>query len=194
VALVAAAILGFGLGSYVASRDDHPGPDSVDVAFLQDMRRHHDQATVMSLDVVRRGDADPQVRAVAEEILLGQQLESGLMVQLLRSWGREEQSDDDAPPMPGMATEEQLAQLRSLRGVEADRMFVELMIAHHQGGIDMALRAAEEASSDDVRELAVPVLAHRIIVDPEAEFTGVTAEDIVTQALADVAPPAYRAA
>jgi len=50
------------------------------------------------------------------------------------------------------------------------------------------------ATPDDVRELAVPVLAHRIIVDPEAEFTGVTAEDIVTQALADVAPPAYRAA
>lgn len=47
---------------------------------------------------------------------------------------------------------------------------------------------------DDVRELAVPVLAHRIIVDPEAEFTGVTAEDIVEQALTDVAPPAYRAA
>jgi MoxR-like ATPase len=47
---------------------------------------------------------------------------------------------------------------------------------------------------DDVRELAVPVLAHRIIVDPEAEFSGTTAEDIVSQALADVAPPAYRAA
>jgi MoxR-like ATPase len=47
---------------------------------------------------------------------------------------------------------------------------------------------------DDVRELAVAVLAHRIIVDPEAEFTGVTAEDIVEQALAEVAPPAYRAA
>ena len=47
---------------------------------------------------------------------------------------------------------------------------------------------------DDVRELTMPVLAHRIIVDPEAEFTGVTAEDIVAQALAEVAPPAYRAA
>ncbi|MFK4728329.1 AAA family ATPase [Agromyces mediolanus] len=47
---------------------------------------------------------------------------------------------------------------------------------------------------DDIRELAVPVLSHRIIVDPEAEFTGVTATDIVARALADVAPPAYRAA
>jgi len=47
---------------------------------------------------------------------------------------------------------------------------------------------------DDVRELAVPVLAHRIIVDPESEFAGVTAQDIVGRVLVEVAPPAYRAA
>ncbi|WP_169053952.1 MoxR family ATPase [Agromyces sp. H66] len=47
---------------------------------------------------------------------------------------------------------------------------------------------------DDVRELAVPVLAHRIIVDPESEFAGTTAQDIVERVLVEVAPPAYRAA
>ncbi|WP_460572264.1 AAA family ATPase [Humibacter soli] len=47
---------------------------------------------------------------------------------------------------------------------------------------------------DDVRELAVPVLAHRVIVDPEAEFAGVRAEDIVDRAVATVNPPVYRAA
>ncbi|MET0974510.1 MAG: MoxR family ATPase [Leifsonia sp.] len=47
---------------------------------------------------------------------------------------------------------------------------------------------------DDVRELAVPVLAHRIIVDPEADFAGVTAEKIVDRILVDIEPPAYRAA
>jgi MoxR-like ATPase len=47
---------------------------------------------------------------------------------------------------------------------------------------------------DDVRDLAVPVLAHRIVVDPEAEFSGVKAEDIVSRILIDIAPPAYRAA
>ncbi|MGJ4843309.1 MULTISPECIES: AAA family ATPase [unclassified Leifsonia] len=47
---------------------------------------------------------------------------------------------------------------------------------------------------DDVRELALPVLAHRVIVDPESEFAGVTAEDIVSRAIAEATPPAYRAA
>jgi MoxR-like ATPase len=47
---------------------------------------------------------------------------------------------------------------------------------------------------DDVTDLAVPVLAHRIVVDPEAEFAGVTAVQIVERALASVTPPATRAA
>jgi MoxR-like ATPase len=47
---------------------------------------------------------------------------------------------------------------------------------------------------DDVRDLAIPVLAHRVIVDPESEFAGVSAEDIVARAISAVNPPAYRAA
>jgi MoxR-like ATPase len=38
------------------------------------------------------------------------------------------------------------------------------------------------------------VLAHRIILDPESEFAGVKAEDIVSRILVDIEPPAYRAA
>ncbi|MBI5161150.1 MAG: MoxR family ATPase [Micrococcales bacterium] len=47
---------------------------------------------------------------------------------------------------------------------------------------------------DDVQTLAVPVLAHRLIIDPESEFAGVAAEDVVTRILVDIEPPAYRAA
>ncbi len=47
---------------------------------------------------------------------------------------------------------------------------------------------------DDVRELAGPVLAHRIIVDPESEFAGVRGADIVERSVLSVQPPAYRAA
>lgn len=50
------------------------------------------------------------------------------------------------------------------------------------------------ATPDDVRELAVPVLAHRLVVDPESDFAGVTAESIIERVLLDIEPPAYRAA
>ncbi|WP_066039051.1 AAA family ATPase [Herbiconiux solani] len=42
---------------------------------------------------------------------------------------------------------------------------------------------------DDVKSLAGPVLAHRLVLDPEAEFDGVTAQGVVSQILLDVAPP-----
>jgi MoxR-like ATPase len=50
------------------------------------------------------------------------------------------------------------------------------------------------ATPDDVRELAIPALAHRIILEPEAEFDGVTAEAVIGKVLLDVAPPAENGA
>jgi MoxR-like ATPase len=47
---------------------------------------------------------------------------------------------------------------------------------------------------DDVKALAEPVLAHRLVLDPEAEFDGVTATSVVGRILLDVVPPAERLA
>jgi MoxR-like ATPase len=47
---------------------------------------------------------------------------------------------------------------------------------------------------DDVKDLAHPVLAHRIILDPEAEFSGVTVESVIQNVLAEVRPPVDRVA
>jgi len=47
---------------------------------------------------------------------------------------------------------------------------------------------------DDVLTLAVPVLAHRMILDPESDFAGVKSDDVISRILVDIEPPAYRAA
>lgn len=47
---------------------------------------------------------------------------------------------------------------------------------------------------DDVKDLALPVLGHRILLDPEAEFNGATVAGVITRVLTDVKPPADRAA
>lgn len=54
--------------------------------------------------------------------------------------------------------------------------------------------ARSYVTPDDVRDLAVPVLAHRIILDPESEFAGTTPEEVISRILVDIEPPAYRAA
>ncbi|MDA8356985.1 MAG: MoxR family ATPase [Actinomycetota bacterium] len=46
---------------------------------------------------------------------------------------------------------------------------------------------------DDVRDLLEPIFGHRVLLDPEAEFTGSTAADVLTRIVNDVRPPAERA-
>jgi len=47
---------------------------------------------------------------------------------------------------------------------------------------------------DDIKDLSVPVLCHRLILDAEAQFNGVTVEQVISQLLDDIAPPAERVA
>lgn len=67
--------------------------------------------------------------------------------------------------MPGMATPEQLDELRAATGVEAERLFLELMIAHHQGAVEMAEAALELADSGVVLRLA-----NSVVESQEAEI------------------------
>src|SRR5204862_7426771 len=93
---VALMFLGGSIGYFVSQRSDAPpGAGSVDVGFLQDMRYHHDQATQMSLAYLEKPAAqqDPQLRIIASEILLGQQLEAGAMVQLLHEFGQPDSNE-----------------------------------------------------------------------------------------------------
>jgi MoxR-like ATPase len=47
---------------------------------------------------------------------------------------------------------------------------------------------------DDIKELSVPVLCHRLLLDAEAQFNGVTVEQVISQLLDDIAPPTGRVA
>jgi uncharacterized protein (DUF305 family) len=169
--LVLAAALMFlaGAATYAWNerQDRPPGEGSVDVGFLQDMRLHHDQAVQMAWIYTRKDPAqqDRLLTQIAGEIVLGQQFESGVMAQQLRSWGRYEANQTGTTmawmgmPLPaermvGMATQEQLVQLADTDGPAADRLFAQLMIAHHEGGVHMAEYAKGAAETDVVRTLA----------------------------------------
>lgn len=183
VALVAAAVvaaaagLAGGLllaGSVLGS--SVPAEGSADVGFARDMQAHHAQAVEMALLVRERSD-DPELRQVALDIVLTQQQQQGQMYGWLQVWGLPQASSAQpmtwanghghgasaggpggAAPMPGMATTDQLAELAGADGPEADRLFLELMIAHHQGGVAMARSALELATEPAVRRLAQAVV------------------------------------
>lgn len=143
-----------------ARSSSRPAEDSVDVGFVTDMTRHHQQALAMALDYVRNG-TDPLLLQIAREIVIYQAQEIGVMNTLLSDWDR---TAIDSPTamawmhtpvprdaMPGLATAAQLEQLENARGAELDDLFTRLMIEHHAGGIHMADYAATHAGEDTTR-------------------------------------------
>ncbi|WP_253828941.1 DUF305 domain-containing protein [Prauserella aidingensis] len=69
--------------------------------------------------------------------------------------------------MPGMATEQELSKMRSLSGERLDVYFLQLMLRHHQGGVDMATYAREHARISAVSTLATSMLASQV---PESDL------------------------
>ena len=87
--------------------------------------------------------------------------------------------------------------------VEATRAHPDILLGVSMRGALALARASKTwaitagrtyVTPDDVRDLAVTVLSHRMIIDPESEFAGVKAEDLVSRILIDITPPTYRAA
>jgi len=171
VAVIAVAALLAGGGLAVAlgiGRTDDPTVGSVDVGFAQDMSRHHLQAVEMA-NLAPDRSTDPEVRQLAFDISATQTNQAGRMQGWLSLWGApitnrdtmtwmSEGAHDHAMAegglMPGMATEDELAELRSLSGTAFDVRFLQLMIRHHQGGLEMATEGADHASVGVVRGLA----------------------------------------
>jgi uncharacterized protein (DUF305 family) len=174
VAIVVAVAALFGAVGYtLGSRSTEVRGNAVDEGFLQDMRFHHENAVVIARTFLRTPDTDASgaagngvVRLIATEIELGQQMETGRMVQLLRMLGAEEAADLDQPAMawmnqptpfermPGIATDEQVAELAGLSGPAADALFASLMIAHHQAGIHMAEYEVDHGDNDEAKDMA----------------------------------------
>lgn len=158
-----------------------PTEASVDAGFARDMQAHHAQAVQMSL-LVLNSSQDEAVRQLASDILLTQQNQAGQLYGWLESWGLpqasaapamawmgSEHSGHGGEPaieggsatttMPGMATPEQLRQLQTADPETADRLYLQLMIPHHRGGVEMAQAAVAGVQIDAVRRLAQTMVA-----------------------------------
>lgn len=158
-----AVVLGVGSGGAPV-----PTADSVDAGFSRDMAVHHLQGVEMANVALERSE-DPEVRRLAFDISSTQTNQAGRLQGWLSLWGVSPSGGEamawmgdgahghsmtDGGLMPGMATEEELAALRSLSGTEFDVEFLRLMIRHHQGGRDMAEYTAENADVPTVARLA----------------------------------------
>lgn len=148
-----------------ATVGERPQPNDADKRFIQDMIVHHLQAVYMAgLAPERASSSD--VKGLASRIHDVQ----GPEVDMMNRWLSQHSVptvDPNAPhghdsgAMPGMATQEQLDALKNARGAAFDTLFLQLMIAHHQGALTMADEVRKNGEDVRVQEIADDVTAEQ---------------------------------
>jgi len=138
-------------------------PNAADVEFMSGMIHHHAQAIVMAGWSATHG-ANPQIQTLSERIIVSQRDEIRIMQQWLRENGQPVPEPnakgmimnmggmEHTMLMPGMLSEEQMAQLDAARARDFDRLFLTFMIQHHEGALQMVekLFATYGGGVDDV--------------------------------------------
>jgi uncharacterized protein (DUF305 family) len=147
-------VLSVGAGFLIGSRLGTPRDDSAEAGFARDMATHHAQAVDMSF-VVRDKSSDRAVRTLASDIIVTQSTQRGIFMGWLQQWGLSQASTQPRMAwmpghshvaaatagtvlMHGMASVDELQRLDRANGVDAEILFLQLMIRHHEGGIIMA--------------------------------------------------------
>lgn len=171
LALIAALALlvglALGLGVSRLAAPGSPADDSAEAGFARDMTAHHAQAVAMGMIAAKKAQS-VEVRSMGEDIAMTQQGQIGIMSQWLRDWGLNLNSDarpmawmpdgdrvlTDGNLMPGMATTAEMQALDKATGTEVDRLFLEMMIRHHLGGVHMVDAVLAQSSDPDVLWLA----------------------------------------
>lgn len=173
--LVAGAFLA---GRFSAPNSSTPADTGPEAGFARDMQTHHLQGVELALLVRDRSD-DPDLRLLATDMITAQASQAGQLYGLLVEWGLDQAPSEpsmtwmtrppaDAPGghgashtthepgerMPGLATPEQVQALTDAEGVAAERLFYELMIEHHAGGVEMARALLERSDRESVRSIA----------------------------------------
>jgi uncharacterized protein (DUF305 family) len=152
-----------------------------DVEFAQDMIVHHSQALEMAKLAPAKAESE-RVKTLAGKIEGAQQPEIDTMNAWLQSWGEDavDPSSSGADhaahgsSMPGVMTEDDMKRLESLNGPAFDKAFLEMMIEHHTGAIEMAGIENEQGKNLDAK-----VLAQSIATSQQAEINEM--RDLLTQ-------------
>ncbi|GAA1979587.1 DUF305 domain-containing protein [Microbacterium pumilum] len=144
--------------------------NQTDIQFTMMMIPHHEQAIEMSDVILAKDDIDEQVTALAEQIKAAQGPEIEQMESWLDDWGTG--MGDMGGMGDGMMSDTDMQALADATGDEASRLFLEQMIEHHQGAIDMAQNEVDNGQNADVI-----ALAQNIITSQTAEIA--TMEEIL---------------
>lgn len=159
--------------------------NDADVTFAQGMIPHHQQAIEMAQLAEDRA-ASTDVKDLAAKIEAAQAPEIEQLSTWLEQWGEDLPSGDMGGDMSGMdhgsgemssggmMSEEDMSDLEGASGDEFDRMFLEMMIEHHSGAIEMA-----QTEVDEGEHQGAIAMAEEIVSTQQAEID--TMEQLLAQ-------------
>ena len=161
-------VMGLAACSTTTEPSESSGANMADVMFVQMMIPHHEGAIAMSDILLDKSEVDPEISELAEQIKAAQGPEIEQMKQWLDDWGMPSMSDSmdgmdhgGMGGMDGMAgmSEEDMQALEDANGPEAGDLFLEQMIVHHEGAIEMADDVLADGEHPGVLELAENIIA-----------------------------------
>ena len=119
--------------------------------FLTGMIPHHQEAVDTAKEVIERGGSTPEIKALAENIIIAQELEIAEMKQWYLAWyGEEYVAEGSYQPM--------MRELAGLFGAELDQRFLEDMIMHHMGAIMMARSVQPHIEHQEIEVLSKAIM------------------------------------
>ncbi|MGK2855098.1 MAG: DUF305 domain-containing protein [Microbacteriaceae bacterium] len=145
-----------GMGSS-ASASPAADVNMADMQFTMMMIPHHEQAVEMADMILAKDGIDERVLTLAEQIKAAQGPEIELMESWLDEWGTP-MGDMDGMDHGGMMSDTDMQALEEATGAEASRLFLEQMIVHHQGAIEMAQDEVDNGQNPNVITLAENIL------------------------------------
>lgn len=163
----ASVMPGNGMGANGMGEDVPDDANSADVMFVEMMIPHHEQAIEMADIVLAKDDIDLAVIELATDIKAAQGPEIDLMESWLADWGLPSMAgtgdmgdgDHGGHGGDGMMSDDDMEALADADGVEASRLFLQQMIEHHEGAIEMAQYLLDDGENSQVRRLGEAIIS-----------------------------------
>lgn len=129
-----------------------------DIMFARMMIEHHEQAVEMSDTILSMEGVDERIVSLAEEIKAAQEPEIRKMDQWLEDWDADMNNMGGMDHGNGMMSDEDMQALEDATGADAGRLFLEQMIQHHEGAVDMAQDEVDNGQNSDAVALAETII------------------------------------
>jgi uncharacterized protein (DUF305 family) len=131
--------------------------NDADVTFAQMMIPDH-QMTAKMAALAQKKATSKDTKTLAAQMVKGQSTTVDMLQGWLKTWGKPASAGMTGMTMPGAMTDKDMTMLKSMKGMDFDMMFAQMMVKHHQASMKMAQEEQDKGASTDAKAMAAAML------------------------------------